>query len=332
MANSALLHFLFVSAVFHKGLNSVIQTQTTVAAAVGEQACLNCLLIQTKEVHQVTWQKILPDGERTVATDNLHFGQRVDPYFSGKVEFRDAGLQNSSIVIRDVTEQDEGCYRCMFNTYPDGALIATIRLNVYELHEPVLHVRESNSSEEVVVSCSATGRPAPTVTITLPHQDLNFHNTSVSVRNNNSTVTVTKTAVLSRRHDNSTQVGCTVGGSYGVHKEVFKMIPEVKKSLPDEKSGANSSSRSRTLIIISALTTCVIITAVIFLWRRHKHQNSLSHEVHMNEIPGTTDEDPQKTQESPQENVQVRLRSTPVKSEERTNTNPTPVSSRRLFE
>ncbi|XP_065808020.1 OX-2 membrane glycoprotein-like isoform X1 [Labrus bergylta] len=334
MANSALLYFLFVSAVFHKGLNSVIQAQRNVAAAVGEQACLNCLLIQTKEVLQVTWQKILPDGERTVATDNLHFGQRVDPYFSGKVEFRDAGLQNTSILIREVTEQDEGYYRCMFNTYPDGALTATICLNVHELHEPVLHVRESNSSEEVVVSCSATGRPAPTVTITLPHQDLNFfHNTSVSVRNNNSTVTVTKTAVLSRRHDNSTQVTCTVGGAYGVHKEVFKMIPEVKKSLPDEKSGANSRSRSRTsIIILSALTTCVIITAVVFFRRRHKPQNSLSHEVHMNEKPGTTDEHPQKTQESPQENVQVRLRSTPVKSEERTNTNPTPVSSRRLFE
>nr|XP_020516666.1 OX-2 membrane glycoprotein-like [Labrus bergylta] len=313
MANSALLYFLFVSAVFHKGLNSVIQAQRNVAAAVGEQACLNCLLIQTKEVHQVTWQKILPDGERTVATDNLHFGQRVDPYFSGKVEFQDAGLQNTSILIRNLTEQDEGYYRCMFNTYPDGALIATICLNVHELHEPVLHVRESNSPEEVVVSCSATGRPAPTVTITLPHQDLNFfHNTSVSVRNNNSTVTVTKTAVLSRRHGNSTQVMCTVGVFYGVHKEVFKMIPEVKKSLPDEKSGVNSSSRSRTSIIISALTTCGIITAVVFLWRRHKPQN--------------------RTQESPQENVQVRLRSTPVKTEERTNTNPTPVSSRRLFE
>uniref|UniRef100_A0A3Q3N6Z7 Ig-like domain-containing protein n=1 Tax=Labrus bergylta TaxID=56723 RepID=A0A3Q3N6Z7_9LABR len=218
---------------------------------------------------QVTWQKILPDGERTVATDNLHFGQRVDPYFSGKVEFRDAGLQNTSILIRNLTEQDEGRYRCMFNTYPDGALTATICLNVHELHEPVLHVRESNSSEEVVVSCSATGRPAPTVTITLPHQDLNFfHNSSVSVRNNNSTVTVTKTAVLSRRHDNSTQVTCTVGVAYGVHKEVFKMIPEVKKS------GVNSSSRSRTsIIILSALTTCGIITAVVFLWRRHKPQN-----------------------------------------------------------
>uniref|UniRef100_A0A3Q3ESW7 Ig-like domain-containing protein n=1 Tax=Labrus bergylta TaxID=56723 RepID=A0A3Q3ESW7_9LABR len=107
------------------------QVVMNVAAAVGEQACLNCLLIQTKEVLQVTWQKILPDGERTVATDNLHFGQRVDPYFSGKVEFRDAGLQNTSILIRNLTEQDEGYYRCMFNTYPDGAFIATTCLKLY---------------------------------------------------------------------------------------------------------------------------------------------------------------------------------------------------------
>ncbi|KAM6957966.1 uncharacterized protein LKV04_022097 [Tautogolabrus adspersus] len=253
MANNALLHFLCVSAVFHKGLNSVIQTQKTVTAAVGDQACLNCRLIQTEEVHQVTWQKMLPDGERTVATDNWRFGQRVDPYFSGKVEFRDAGLQNSSIVIREVTEQDEGCYRCLFNTYPRGALIATTCLQVYELHEPVLHIRESNSSEEVVVSCSATGRPAPTATITVPHQELYFlHNTSDWVTNNNGTVTVTKTAELSRPHDNSTQVGCTVGVLYGAHKAVFKMIPEVKKSPPDEKPGANNSSRSEYLAVDSS--------------------------------------------------------------------------------
>ncbi|XP_065808017.1 OX-2 membrane glycoprotein isoform X2 [Labrus bergylta] len=320
MAQRALILSLFVLTVSQKASLRVILTQRNVKAQPGEESSFRCQLMSPRDVIQVTWQKYLQDTTKIIATDNKYSGQRVEPEFSSRVVFKDTGLQNSSIVIREVTEQDEGCYCCLFDTYPDGALDATTCLKLYELHGPVLHVRESNSSEEVVVSCSATGRPAPTVTITLPHQDLNFHNTSVSVRNNNSTVTVTETAVLSRRHDNSTQVGCTVGGSYGVHKEVFKMIPEVKKSLPDEKSGVNSRSRSTTLIIISsALTICGIITAVVFLRRRHKPQNSLSHEVHMNEIPGTTDEDPQKTQECPQENVQVRLRSTPVKTEEITN-------------
>uniref|UniRef100_A0A3Q3G9J8 Ig-like domain-containing protein n=1 Tax=Labrus bergylta TaxID=56723 RepID=A0A3Q3G9J8_9LABR len=113
------------------GLNSVIQTQKTVAAAVGEQACLNCLLIQTKEVLQVTWQKILPDRESNVITYDKYLKKLVNADFQGKVELIDAGLQNSSILIRNVTEEDEGCYRCMFNTYPDGALTATTCLKLY---------------------------------------------------------------------------------------------------------------------------------------------------------------------------------------------------------
>nr|XP_029131913.1 OX-2 membrane glycoprotein-like [Labrus bergylta] len=189
MAQRALILSLFVLTVSQKAPAALIQTQHTVMAAVGEQACLNCQLIQTKEVHQVTWQKILPDGERTIATDNLHFGQRMDPYFSGKVEFRDAGLQNSSILIREVTEEDEGYYRCMFFTLPDGALIATTCLKLYELHGPVLHVRESNSPEEAVVFCSATGRPAPTVTLNVLHQKLNF--STHSFKNTNGTALLT---------------------------------------------------------------------------------------------------------------------------------------------
>uniref|UniRef100_A0A3Q3GHL7 Ig-like domain-containing protein n=1 Tax=Labrus bergylta TaxID=56723 RepID=A0A3Q3GHL7_9LABR len=110
---------------------ALIQTEHTVMAAVGEQACLNCQLMKSKDVHQVTWQKILPDGESNVATYNKYFKKLVNLGFQGKVELINAGLQNSSILIRNVTEEDEGCYRCMFNTYPDGALIATTCLKLY---------------------------------------------------------------------------------------------------------------------------------------------------------------------------------------------------------
>nr|XP_020516862.1 OX-2 membrane glycoprotein-like isoform X3 [Labrus bergylta] len=261
MANSALLYFLFVSAVFHKGLNSVIQTQKTVAAAVGEQACLKCLLIQTKEVHQVTWQKILPDGERNVATDNLHFGQRVDPYFSGKVEFRDAGLQNTSIVIRNVTEEDEGYYRCMFNTYPDGALTATTCLKLYELHGPVLHVRESNFSEEVIVFCSATGRPAPTVTLSVLHQKLNF--STHSFKNTNGTVTVNTTGVLMRSYDNSTQVECEVQVPSVPLKKDSVMIPAVQLSSED---GSKVDTGSNVVGITLVIAAVVIVSLVVLLF------------------------------------------------------------------
>uniref|UniRef100_A0A8C4DPT6 Ig-like domain-containing protein n=1 Tax=Dicentrarchus labrax TaxID=13489 RepID=A0A8C4DPT6_DICLA len=282
-------------------LTALVQTQQTVLAAMGDEACLNCQLSQSKDVLQVTWQKVSPEKEENVATFNRYFGPRVNPDFIDKVEFKDAGLQNNSIVIRNLTDQDKGYYRCLFNTYPDGALTAITCLQVYgknilnihtaedaiyftsdlqkvmemciifnnhsdvinvlcvpvcpcvslcvlcvlcvpvcpcvscaELHEPILHVRESNSSEEAVVSCSATGRPAPTVTLRVLQQDLHFSNySSVSLTNTNGTVAVTTTAVLSGYRGNSPEVGCAARVLSGPQIEVFMMIPEVKQSSAD---------------------------------------------------------------------------------------------------
>uniref|UniRef100_A0AAZ1XV31 Ig-like domain-containing protein n=1 Tax=Oreochromis aureus TaxID=47969 RepID=A0AAZ1XV31_OREAU len=144
-------------------------------------------------------------------------------------------ILDCSIVIRNVTEQDEGRYRCLFNTYPEGSFIGRTCLQVYELHEPVVDVRESNSTEEWVVSCSATGRPAPTVTLSVSQQDLNFsqYNT-VSVSNTNATFTVTTTAVLSGSCKHSTQVGCAARVLSAPHREVMVTIPEVQQTHDDD--------------------------------------------------------------------------------------------------
>uniref|UniRef100_A0A3B4G8L3 Ig-like domain-containing protein n=1 Tax=Pundamilia nyererei TaxID=303518 RepID=A0A3B4G8L3_9CICH len=208
-------------------LTAVIQTQQTVLAAVGEDAEFSCQLLDTKDVLQVTWQKISHDVETNVATYSKHYGQRVNDGFTEKFKFKHTELQNCSIVIRNVMEQDEGCYHCLFNTYPDGSLTGKPCLQVYELHEPVVDVRESNSTEEWVVSCSATGRPAPTVTLSVSQQDLSFsqYNT-VSVSNTNATFTVTTTAVLSGSRKHSTQVGCAARVLSAPHREVMVTIPD----------------------------------------------------------------------------------------------------------
>uniref|UniRef100_A0A3Q3CSS4 Ig-like domain-containing protein n=1 Tax=Haplochromis burtoni TaxID=8153 RepID=A0A3Q3CSS4_HAPBU len=208
-------------------LTAVIQTQQTVLAAVGEDAEFSCQLLDTKDVLQVTWQKISHDVETNVATYSKYYGQRVNDGFTEKFKFKHTELQNCSIVIRNVMEQDEGCYHCLFNTYPDGSLTGKPCLRVYELHEPAVDVRESNSAEEWVVSCSATGRPAPTVTLSVSQQDLSFsqYNT-VSVSNTNATFTVTTTAVLSGSRKHSTQVGCAARVLSAPHREVMVTIPD----------------------------------------------------------------------------------------------------------
>ncbi|XP_054479846.1 OX-2 membrane glycoprotein-like [Anoplopoma fimbria] len=270
MTHRAVIHLVCALGVFHKCQTALIESQQTVMAAVGDNARLNCQLMQSKDVVQVTWQKILPEGKKDLATYNKHFGQKVNPEFQGRVEFKDAGLQNSSIVIRNVRDQDKGCYRCLFHAYPDGVFTGRTCLQLYELHGASLHVTESNTTDTVAISCSATGRPAPTVTLSVP--DCN----STSVANTNGTVTVTTTAVLSRLRDNRTRVGCAVRVLSGPQIETYATIPEVKRSSSDGfdvESGSDNRDIDRSWIIVPVVVVlCVCVVAVIILYKR-KHQN-----------------------------------------------------------
>ncbi|XP_035983808.1 OX-2 membrane glycoprotein-like [Fundulus heteroclitus] len=120
MRHAVIISWFLVDTILQTGLAALIQTQQTVLAAVGEDAPLSCLLLETKDVQQVTWQKVFGNKERNIGSYSEYFGQTVNPDFKDKVQFTEAGLQNNSIVIRNVTEQDEGCYLCLFNTFPDG--------------------------------------------------------------------------------------------------------------------------------------------------------------------------------------------------------------------
>uniref|UniRef100_I3IXD6 Ig-like domain-containing protein n=1 Tax=Oreochromis niloticus TaxID=8128 RepID=I3IXD6_ORENI len=126
------IHFTSLThVILHAALTAVIQTQQTVLAAVGEDAEFSCQLLEIKDVLQVTWQKISHDVEENVATYSKQFGQRVNDGFTDKFELKHTGLQNCSIFIRNVTEQDEGCYHCLFNTYPEGSFTGRTCLQVY---------------------------------------------------------------------------------------------------------------------------------------------------------------------------------------------------------
>ncbi|XP_056287385.1 OX-2 membrane glycoprotein-like [Pseudoliparis swirei] len=271
MSQRAVLRFLCVVGVFLKGQTALIQSQPTVLAALGDSAFLNCRLTQSKDVVQVTWQKISPEGEKDLATSNKYFGQKVNPEFRERVEFEDVGLHSSSIVIRNLTHRDEGCYLCLFNTNPDGALTGRTCLQLYELHAASLHVRESNSAEEVVVSCSATGRPAPTVTLIVPHY--NTTNTTKST-NTNGTVTVTATAAVPRLRVGDWRVGCAVRVLSGRETVMYAVVPEVELSPSvgvDVESGSDISWTIGVLVLCFVVVAAAAAAAAVVFYRRKQH-------------------------------------------------------------
>ncbi|XP_030013276.1 OX-2 membrane glycoprotein-like isoform X1 [Sphaeramia orbicularis] len=255
-----------------KGVNAQVRNTSV---KVGGEAFLNCHLMKSEDVVRVTWQKISP--QINLAISDKYFNQTVNPVFRDKVEFKDAGLQNSTIIIKNVKQQDEGCYNCLFNIQHQRAIICKTYktcLEIYELNEPVLHVSKSSSTAEFIVSCSATGQPAPTVTLSVQGQNFS-HTSTVRVPNTNGTVTVNTTAVLSGLHRTSTRVRCSVRLAFGSETEVFTTIPGF-----DEERSPSDSDDSLTRIRVPVVLVCAGAVAVVITSLFKKHMKCLSHSDH----------------------------------------------------
>ncbi|XP_029598909.1 nectin-4-like isoform X2 [Salmo trutta] len=244
-------------------------------ATLGEDAHFTCRLMKPKDVLQVTWQKVTPGATENVATYNNRFGAVVNPPFQRNVEFEDEGLQNCSIVIRGVSRGDESCYKCLFNAYPEGAISGRTCLQINELYRPSLLITQTNNSH-TTLSCSATGRPAPTVT--WDHiENISLDKSTMSdVTHSNETVTVTITAMVaaSSLPDQDTRVRC-VASSRGAVKEASMVIPT-----RDQASFAGQSQVSDDRIsgaVVGAVMGSVCLIAVfciIWLQKRRKDTSS----------------------------------------------------------
>uniref|UniRef100_A0A3B3Z3H4 Ig-like domain-containing protein n=1 Tax=Poecilia mexicana TaxID=48701 RepID=A0A3B3Z3H4_9TELE len=249
------LNILLVS-LSPQGRASIIPRLNTKARFLGDQASLSCRLTEDKDVLQITWQKVLPDGEKNLATYTKKFGSRVRPDLEEKMDFQYESLQSCSMVIRKVMEEDEGCYRCLFNTYPNGALIGKTCLKL---------CGESNSPPGSVVTCSATGRPVPMVTLTVLHQNLSFsHYNTSRVTNTNGTITSTTTVLLSAL--NTTQVECSV----------------LFLHLQFESFTSTCPCFSKGLFMVAGLVLALCIAALIFvLLRKQAEKRYCCHSVWM---------------------------------------------------
>uniref|UniRef100_A0AAY5KPZ8 Immunoglobulin V-set domain-containing protein n=1 Tax=Esox lucius TaxID=8010 RepID=A0AAY5KPZ8_ESOLU len=107
-------------------LSQLVETQQVVIVSLGGDVKFSCRLMEPKDVLQVTWQKETPGGTENVASYNKRFGPEVNPPFNMKVLFLYVGLQNCSVIIRRV--EDESCYKCLFNIFPDGSITANLGL------------------------------------------------------------------------------------------------------------------------------------------------------------------------------------------------------------
>ncbi|XP_072556991.1 nectin 1a-like [Paramormyrops kingsleyae] len=218
------VNFMLSLICISRGITDLVRTQQLVMASLGEDVNLKCELTKQRNVKQVTWQRVSEQKSENMATYSERFGATVARPFRKNVNFLEIGLQQCSIVIKRVQWSDESCYKCLFNLIPDGAISGRTCLKIYELHKPIFVVKPVSGESKLLLTCSATGRPAPELSWDIEDTALE-HSTTY---NQNGTITVTKTATVQispRLLANTRQIKCTAQQEYGERKENFVTIP-----------------------------------------------------------------------------------------------------------
>ncbi|NXY85287.1 OX2G protein, partial [Alcedo cyanopectus] len=169
------------------------------SSQAGENVTFSCRTSTKEDVLQVTWQKETDGDEDNIATYSTINGQKIAKGYIGHVSFAHSELHTSAISLHRVKLQDEGCYKCIFNTFPLGAVTGRMCLKVYAILDPKVEAKlipnpeKTEDSEKVMrVSCSATGKPAPKITWHLPsvlqqkprEYHINLSNETVTVISN----------------------------------------------------------------------------------------------------------------------------------------------------
>ncbi|XP_015261436.1 PREDICTED: OX-2 membrane glycoprotein-like [Gekko japonicus] len=153
------------------GAAQVIHKSVQTAIA-GENVTLYCQLAESYDVVQVTWQKEHGKDKTNIATYSTTHGPKVLGKYQNHVHISQSGLSVSTITFHAVTVKDEGCYSCIFNTFPLGSMPGRTCLQVYALKEPKIDVKhtspDSTGKEMLKISCSVTGRPAAVITWKVP--------------------------------------------------------------------------------------------------------------------------------------------------------------------
>ncbi|XP_014802626.1 PREDICTED: uncharacterized protein LOC106890991 [Calidris pugnax] len=168
--------YLLLSGIWTLASGSVqVLDRKVQSVQAGGNVTFSCRSVTREDVLQVTWQKEVDGAEDNIATYSTMNGQKIAKGYIGHVSFARSELQASAISLHGVTLQDEGCYKCIFNTFPSGAVTGRMCLNVYAISNPKVEAKlipspdKAKDSQNVVrMSCSATGKPAPKITWHLP--------------------------------------------------------------------------------------------------------------------------------------------------------------------
>ncbi|XP_067298157.1 OX-2 membrane glycoprotein-like [Pseudorasbora parva] len=261
---------LIILSLLRRAYLSDIISQGDTDVAFGQDASFSCTLPFASGVKHVTWQRVRADESvQTLATFSEQFKDNVDKEYVGKVTFTLASFNSTSIEIKNTTFEDEACYICSFKVYPSGPKRKTFCLTVKGISEITTKVNPSLTSDpDVVVSCSATGKPTPTIQWKSSEKEINnFRSNNFTNLNEDSSTTITSNITL------------PLSQFRGKHVECLAKSDSVEKSLhtyvPDGYNKENATLRKYIIpMLVVFIFSIVIIAFYLHTKLNDKHQKS----------------------------------------------------------
>ncbi|XP_046886625.1 OX-2 membrane glycoprotein-like [Hypomesus transpacificus] len=243
--------------------NVVANGDTT--SVFGEASSFSCNLADSTGVLQVTWQRLFSDDSvETLATFSKRFGTQIIGPHQGRVLLTKASLNSTSIIVKNVTWNDEACYICSFNVYPSGSIRKQTCLTVQGISEVKTAKSQTpphlKTGTEVVVSCSATGKPAPVITwIT----SANTEPSQGTVLNADQTATTTSNLTLRLSPQSGGFVDCLVNNGTKGQKHERILLPIIHEGQTENDKDDGRFHGGIALTIILCVPFLLLISYVI---------------------------------------------------------------------
>ncbi|XP_052014846.1 nectin-1-like [Apodemus sylvaticus] len=244
-------------------------------AVLGRNVTIFCNLTSLEDVLQITWQKIQGSLPHNIGTYSHKYGEKILSPYVNRLQCKILEPSASFMTIQGVTFEDEACYKCLFNTFPQGSQGGQTCLNILTVSELVTELQSAPGSEDLhILRCSAVGKPAPVISI-YPSEVTVHPPQEYCAPNANATETVTKIYNISLKTVRTLGLqNLVVSMTHPVRYEE-KIVP-----LPVNQGGTANPCLNwkvtATAFIILFLVSCIIIGAILYIHFKKKRSESTS--------------------------------------------------------
>ncbi|XP_026861941.1 OX-2 membrane glycoprotein isoform X1 [Electrophorus electricus] len=246
-----------------------IMTKGDVTVLYGQDGVFYCSIPDATGIKQVIWQRLSDDKRpMNLAIFSERFEDKMTNSYVSKFNVTLPSLNVTTLVIKNVTFGDEACFICRFDVYPSGTKQWKQCLNVQGLSETTASEVLRNPTEtDVVISCSTTGKPTPTISWRSEEKELTHYSRNFTVLNHDRTTTTTSNLTLPLSQFHAKIVECVAeSGS-------MKSIEPISLS-GSRKATEIEGSRYYICSGLVVVVFVIIFVAIAFQKRMKKHEIS----------------------------------------------------------